>query len=131
MWSDLGAALRAWADGAGAAGILVISVVDSMALPLPNATDALILYLTVQQPELWWWYAAAGHPFIGTRPDLLYQRDYFTAVIEMARGARRDGTPRDALTKVEVLPKFEHFGGQKPRLGLALTIAYDELAKKG
>jgi membrane protein YqaA with SNARE-associated domain len=60
MWSDLGAALRAWADGAGAAGILVISVVDSMALPLPNATDALILYLTVQQPELWWWYAAAG-----------------------------------------------------------------------
>jgi hypothetical protein len=25
--------------------------------------------------------------------------------------------------------RFEHFGGQKPRLGLALTIAYDELAK--
>ena len=32
-------------------------------------------------------------------------------------------------TKVEVLPKFEHFGGTKARLGLALTIAYDELAK--
>ena len=30
-----------------------------------------------------------------------------------------------------MLPKFEHFGGQKPRLGLALTIAYDELAKMG
>ena len=32
-------------------------------------------------------------------------------------------------TTVEVLPKFEHFGGTKARLGLALTIAYDELAK--
>jgi membrane protein YqaA with SNARE-associated domain len=31
-----------------------------MSLPLPNATDALILYLTVQHPTFWWWYAAAG-----------------------------------------------------------------------
>jgi cyclase len=96
-----------------------IQVLEKMAAAYP--ADALYVY----------GHAEAGHPFIGTRPDLLYQRDYFTAVIEMARGARRDGTPRDALTKVEVLPKFEHFGGQKPRLGLALTIAYDELAKKG
>jgi glyoxylase-like metal-dependent hydrolase (beta-lactamase superfamily II) len=72
-------------------------------------------------------HAEAGHPFIGTRGDLMYQRDYFTAVIEMAAKARKDGRARDELAKVEVLPRFEHFGGQKPRLGLALTIAYDEL----
>ena len=73
-------------------------------------------------------HAEAGHPFIGTRTDLHYQRDYFTAVVAMARDARRSGKSRDELAKVEVLPKFEHFGGTKARLGLALTIAYDELA---
>lgn len=76
-------------------------------------------------------HAEAGHPFIGTRTDLHYQRDYFTAVVEMARQARRQGKSRDELAKVEVLPKFEHFGGTKARLGLALTIAYDELATRG
>ena len=73
-------------------------------------------------------HAEAGHPFIGTRTDLHYQRDYFTAVVAMARDGRRSGKSRDELAKVEVLPKFEHFGGTKARLGLALTIAYDELA---
>ncbi len=76
-------------------------------------------------------HAEAGHPFIGTRSDLHYQRDYFTAVVEMARTARKQGKTKDDLAKVEVLPKFEHFGGTKARLGLALTIAYDELAKMG
>lgn len=57
------------------------------------------------------------------------QRDYFTAVIEMARAAKKQGKTKDDLAKIEVLPKFEHFGGTKARLGLALGIAYDELAK--
>ncbi len=96
-----------------------IQVLEKMASAYP--ADALYVY----------GHAEAGHPFIGTRPDLLYQRDYFTAIIETARRARRDGKARDELTKVEVLPKFEHFGGIKARLGLALTIAYDELAKLG
>ena len=73
-------------------------------------------------------HAEAGHPFIGTRTDLLYQRDYFTAVVATARDARRAGKSRDELAKTEVLPKFDHFGGTKARLGLALTLAYDELA---
>ena len=73
-------------------------------------------------------HAEAGHPFIGTRTDLLYQRDYFTAVVAMARDARRAGKSRDELAKTEVLPRFEHFGGTKARLGLALGLAYDELA---
>ena len=96
-----------------------IQVLEKMAAAFP--ADALYVY----------GHAEAGHPFIGTRPDLLYQRDYFTAIIDAARRARRDGKTREELAKVEVLPKFEHFGGIKSRLGLALTIAYDELAKNG
>jgi cyclase len=96
-----------------------ILVLEKMAPAYP--ADALYVY----------GHAEAGHPFIGTRPDLLYQRDYFTAVIEMAQKARKEGRSRDELAKVEVLPRFEHFGGTKTRLGLALTIAYDELQKKG
>ncbi len=65
------------------------------------------------------------------RADLLYQRDYFTAVVDYAARARKEGRPKEELAKVEVLPKFEHFGGIKARLGLALTMAYDELAKAG
>ena len=58
-----------------------IQVLEKMAAAYP--ADALYVY----------GHAEAGHPFIGTRPDLLYQRDYFTAVIEMARAgpARRQG----------------------------------------
>ena len=96
-----------------------IQVLEKMAPAYP--ADALYVY----------GHAEAGHPFIGTRPDLLYQRDYFTAVIEMAAKARKEGRSREELAKVEVLPKFEHFGGTKARLGLALGIAYDELAKIG
>ena len=96
-----------------------IQVLEKMAAAFP--ADALYVY----------GHAEAGHPFIGTRPDLFYQRDYFTAIIDAARRARRDGKTREELAKVEVLPKFEHFGGIKSRLGLALTIAYDELAKNG
>jgi glyoxylase-like metal-dependent hydrolase (beta-lactamase superfamily II) len=96
-----------------------ILVLEKMAPAYP--ADALYVY----------GHAEAGHPFIGTRPDLLYQRDYFTAVIEMAQRARKEGRAREDLAKVDVLPRFEHFGGTKTRLGLALTIAYDELQKNG
>jgi hypothetical protein len=57
------------------------------------------------------------------------QRDYFTAVIDMANRARKEGRSRDELAKVDVLPRLEHFGGTNSRLGLALTIASDELQK--
>jgi membrane protein YqaA with SNARE-associated domain len=60
MLSGLVATLRAWADQAGGLGLFVLSVLDSAAIPLPNATDALIIYLTLQQPALWWWYAGAA-----------------------------------------------------------------------
>ncbi|MGE0363864.1 MAG: YqaA family protein [Vicinamibacterales bacterium] len=60
MLNELVFALRAWADGAGAMGVFVVSLVDSVAIPLPNATDALVLYLTALRPLRWWWYAGAA-----------------------------------------------------------------------
>lgn len=111
---------RGYANVDGPAGASVlgwIQVLEKMAAAYP--ADALYVY----------GHAEAGYPFIGTRADLHYQRDYFAAVVDMARKARRDGTTKEALAKVEVLPKFEHHGGIKARLGIALTLAYDELAR--
>jgi cyclase len=113
---------RGYPNVDGPAGASVhgwMQVLEKMAAAYP--ADALYVF----------GHAEAGHPFIGTRTDLHYQRDYFAAVVETARQARRQNTSRDALAKVEVLPKFEHFGGTKARLGLALTLAYDELATLG
>ena len=113
---------RGYANVDGPAGASVhgwIQVLEKMAAAYP--ADALYVF----------GHAEAGHPFIGTRGDLHYQRDYFTAVVEMARRARREGRAKEELAKVEVLPTFEHHGGIKARLGIALTLAYDELATRG
>jgi membrane protein YqaA with SNARE-associated domain len=48
MLAELVQAVRAWADGAGGLGVL------------PNATDGLIMYLTLQHPGWWWYYALMG-----------------------------------------------------------------------
>jgi glyoxylase-like metal-dependent hydrolase (beta-lactamase superfamily II) len=95
-----------------------ISVLEKMAPAFP--ADALYVY----------GHAEAGHPFIGTRPDLLFQRDYFTAVIDAARQAIKQGRPREEAIKQDSLRGFEHFGGMKTRLGLAIGIAYDELSRR-
>ena len=95
-----------------------ITVLEKMVAAYP--LDALYIY----------GHAEAGYPFIGTRPDLLYQRDYFLAVVDAAGGALKEGKSREELAKTDVLAKFEHFGGTKSRLGLALGIAYDELSKR-
>ncbi len=60
MLGEMVDALRVWADGAGATGVFVVAVLDSSLLALPNATDALIMYLTIQHPALWWYYAAVA-----------------------------------------------------------------------
>jgi hypothetical protein len=43
----------AWADSAGGLGVFVVAVLDSSVMALPNATDALVMYLTIQHPA-WW-----------------------------------------------------------------------------
>lgn len=53
-------AVRLWADGAGAAGVFIVALLDSSVLALPNATDALVMYLTIQHPAWWWYYAAVA-----------------------------------------------------------------------
>lgn len=111
---------RGYANVDGAAGGSVfgwIKVLEAMAPAYP--ADALYIY----------GHAEAGHPYIGTRPDLFYQRDYFTAVVDMARAAHKAGKAKEELAKVDVLPKFEHHGGTKARIGIALTLAYEEIAK--
>lgn len=111
---------RGYPNVDGPAGASVhgwVKVLEQMASHYP--ADALYVY----------GHAEAGYPFIGTRQDLASARDYLSAVIAYAARARKDGRPKDALAKVDVLPMFEHFGGTKARLGLALTLAYDELAK--
>ena len=60
MFSAFLQAVRAWADGAGGLGVFVVAVLDSSVMALPNATDALVMYLTIQHPWWWWYYALMG-----------------------------------------------------------------------
>lgn len=69
----------------------------------------------------------AGYPPTGTRTDLAFQRDYFLSVIEVAASALREGRTREQAITIQTLPGYEHFGGQLPRLALAVGVAYDEL----
>lgn len=60
MFAAIVQAVRTWADSAGGLGVLVVAVLDSSVLALPNATDGLVMYLTLQHPAWWWYYAAMG-----------------------------------------------------------------------
>ncbi len=71
----------------------------------------------------------AGFPPVGGRDDLYYQRDYFSAVIDAADRALREGRSREQAVAIESLPGYTHFGGTASRLGLAVGIAYDELSR--
>lgn len=91
MVAELVQAVRAWADGAGGLGVFVIAVLDSSILALPSTTDGLIMYLTVQQPSRWWYYAAMGvaGAVVGSWPLYLIARRGGQAFI-----ARRLSGPR-------------------------------------
>lgn len=70
MFAGIVEAVRAWADTAGGFGVFVVAVLDSSVLALPNATDALVMYLTIQDPAWWWYYAgmAAAGAVVGSWP---------------------------------------------------------------
>ena len=93
MTAGIVEAVRAWADGAGAAGVFIVAVLDSSVLALPNATDALIMYLTLQRPALWWYYAlaATAGAIAGSLPLYLIARRGGEAFL-----ARRLSGPRTA-----------------------------------
>ena len=83
--------VRAWADGAGAAGVFVVAVLDSSVLALPNATDALIMYLTIQHPALWWFYAgvATAGAVVGSLPLYVIARRGGEALLARRFSGRR------------------------------------------
>jgi glyoxylase-like metal-dependent hydrolase (beta-lactamase superfamily II) len=75
-------------------------------------------------------HGESGFGVTGTKADLSYQRDYFNAILDTVRKAMRAGKSREEVLKLDTPAGFEHFGGQRTRLGLALGIAFDELTAK-
>jgi glyoxylase-like metal-dependent hydrolase (beta-lactamase superfamily II) len=62
---------------------------------------------------------------IGARADLLYMRDYLTALLEFVRGEIKAGKPKDVIVKItDPLKGFPDHG---PLIERVLTPAYDEL----
>ena len=63
---------------------------------------------------------------IGTRADLLYMRDYLTALLEFVRGEIGAGKPKDVIVKItDPLKGFPDHG---PLIERVLTAAHEELA---
>jgi len=45
------------AQGSGGIGLFVVTFLDSSFLSLPEIADLAIVYLVIQRPALWWYYA--------------------------------------------------------------------------
>ena len=61
----------------------------------------------------------------GTRADLLYMRDYLTALLEFVRGEIKAGKPKEVIVKItDPLKSFPDHG---PLIERVLTPAYEEL----
>jgi hypothetical protein len=61
----------------------------------------------------------------GSRADLLYMRDYLTALLEFVRGEITSGKPKDVIVKIaDPLKGFPDHG---PLIERVLAPAYEEL----
>lgn len=70
-------------------------------------------------------HGSAKFGVTGSRADLLYMRDYLTALLEFVRGEIKAGKPKDAIVKItEPLKGFPDHG---PLIERVLTPAYEEL----
>jgi glyoxylase-like metal-dependent hydrolase (beta-lactamase superfamily II) len=70
-------------------------------------------------------HGSATFGVTGTRADLLYMRDYLTALLEFVRGEIKAGRPKDVIVKItDPLKGFPDHG---PLIERVLTPAYDEL----
>jgi cyclase len=76
-------------------------------------------------------HGAPAHGVVGSRSDVLLQRDLLAAVLELAERARAAGLSRDEATRREQLASFPDHVALSPRLtlGSAVGAAYDELAE--
>lgn len=74
-------------------------------------------------------HAREGYGVTGDRDDVRAQADFFSALLDEAGRAIREGRSRDQLMAVESIPGFPDHRPVAQRLsaGLALVTAYDEL----
>jgi len=71
-------------------------------------------------------HGSAKFGITGARADLLYMRDYLTALLEFVRGEIKAGKPKDVIVKIaDPLKGFPDHG---PLIERVLTAAYEELA---
>jgi cyclase len=67
----------------------------------------------------------------GKRDELLVLRDYFSAILDYTQKRITAGDPKEKIVALENFPGFEDFHAPLPnRLGLNLSVAYDELTEK-
>jgi glyoxylase-like metal-dependent hydrolase (beta-lactamase superfamily II) len=73
-------------------------------------------------------HAGTGHPVTGARAELMYFRDYLTALLDHTRAAVKAGQTKEQFTATTpTLTKFEAFGPHNAR---TLGIVYDEITEK-
>lgn len=65
----------------------------------------------------------------GGTADLLYQRDYLTALLEFTRAEMSSGKPREVIVKIT--DPLKNFPDHGPLIERVLSAAYDELSAKG
>ncbi len=71
-------------------------------------------------------HGSAKFGVTGARADLLYMRDYLTALLEFVRGEIKAGKPKEVIVKItDPLKGFPDHG---PLIERVLTPAYDELS---
>jgi glyoxylase-like metal-dependent hydrolase (beta-lactamase superfamily II) len=77
-------------------------------------------------------HAKAGMPVTGPAKELLYFRDYLTAVLDYTQKAMKSGQTKEQITSAKELPGFpDHASsGQVLTLTGVLTSAYEELGGK-
>lgn len=72
-------------------------------------------------------HAGGTNPVTGSRAELLYFRDYLTALLAYAREQVKAGQSRELFTTSKfLLPKFEEFGAHA---GNAMGAVYDEVVE--
>jgi cyclase len=71
-------------------------------------------------------HAAPTFQVTGSSADLLYMRDYLTALLDFVRGEMKSGRTRDAIVKIT--DPLKGFADHGPLIERVLTAAYDELA---
>ena len=57
LFGHLADAIRLFAREFGGPGLATVAFLDSSLLSLPEVNDALVVFLALQHPEYWWYYA--------------------------------------------------------------------------